>query len=70
MCKISVNAARSLAGILGKSSDANVRIFASALNGEADAAAAAGQSEFDLSTPATQTYQAATDALNAAIASN
>lgn len=70
MSKISVDAARSLATLLGKSTDGNVRTFATALDGEADAAQAAGEGEFDLEQPATATYQAATDVLAAAIGSH
>lgn len=67
MLTISVAAARAQAAILSKSTDHNVRAYASALEGEAEAAAAAGESSFDLSQPATQVYQDATAALAAAI---
>lgn len=65
---ISVDAAHAQAAILGKSSDPRVQRYASALAGEADAAAAAGESDFDLAQPATETYQAARAELAADLA--
>lgn len=62
---ISVAAAQAEAAMLAASSDPKVRQYASALSGEADAAAAAGESEFDLGEPATATYEAARAALAA-----
>lgn len=69
MQTISVEAARAQSALLSKSTDTNVRHYAAALASEADAAAAAGNQSFDLATPATANYQAALDALSAALGS-
>lgn len=70
MQTISVEAARAQAQLLAKSSDRNVQQYAEALGSEAEAAAAAGNQSFDLAAPATAGYQAATDALAAALGQN
>lgn len=67
MLSISVGAARAISNVLKASSDTKVQSFAASIAGEADAAAAAGNSSFDLSQTAASMDDAARSELEAAI---